>query len=134
MNFIHVSSIEPRRKHPVIFENFDGLTGGEALIIHNDHDPKPLYYQMIAERGPIFDWEYLQEGPEVWEVRITKLRTGEKPVTLGELVAADYRKAEVFRKFGIDFSCNTKKSLEEACLEQGLDVHTVKKELNFLNA
>jgi uncharacterized protein (DUF2249 family) len=38
----------------------------------NDHDPKPLYYQFQAELGPIFTWDYLETGPEVWKVRITK--------------------------------------------------------------
>lgn len=133
MAFVDVTKIEPRLKHPTIFEQFDALNGGEALVIHNDHDPKPLYYQMIAERGQIFDWEYLQEGPETWEVRITRLHSGEQPATIGELVAADYRKAEVFRKFGLDFCCGGKKSVEQACREKGLDVHAVKKELAGLD-
>jgi len=38
----------------------------------NDHDPKPLYYQFQAELGPVFAWDYLETGPEVWKVRITK--------------------------------------------------------------
>lgn len=133
MAFIDVTKIEPRLKHPTIFERFDALGEGESMIIHNDHDPKPLYYQMIAERGQIFDWEYLLEGPETWEVRITRLRSGEQSATVGELVAADYRKAEVFRKFGLDFCCGGKKSVEQACREKGLDVYAVKKELADLD-
>ncbi|MCK6692755.1 MAG: iron-sulfur cluster repair di-iron protein [Thermoanaerobaculia bacterium] len=133
MAFIDVTKIEPRLKHPTIFEQFDALKGGDTLVIHNDHDPKPLYYQMVAERGQVFDWEYLQEGPETWEVRITRLRSGEQPATIGELVAADYRKAEVFRKFGLDFCCGGKKSVEQACREKGLDVHALKKELADLD-
>lgn len=38
----------------------------------NDHDPKPLYYQFAAERPGTFDWEYQEQGPEVWKVLITK--------------------------------------------------------------
>ena len=56
MEKLDVTVIEPRFKHPTIFEHFDALSGGQAFIIHNDHDPKPLYYQMIAERGQIFNW------------------------------------------------------------------------------
>lgn len=129
MEKLDVTVIEPRFKHPTIFEHFDALSGGQAFIIHNDHDPKPLYYQLIAERGQIFNWEYLLEGPDFWEVKITKLNDGEKSETIGEMVASDYRKAEVFRKFGLDFCCGGKKTLEKACEKKGLDVVEVKKAL-----
>jgi len=125
METLDVTQIEPRLKHPKIFEKFDTLVGGQSFLIHNDHDPKPLYYQLIAERGQTFDWEYLKEGPEIWEVKISKLNTGEKPATIGELVAADFRKAEVFRKFGLDFCCGGKKSLSQACIAKGIDVTKV---------
>lgn len=121
METLDVTQIEPRLKHPTIFEKFDALSGGQAFVIHNDHDPKPLYYQLTAERGQTFDWEYLEEGPEIWEVKITKLDIGEKPSTIGELVTEDFRKAEIFRKFGLDFCCGGKKSLKEACEDKGVD-------------
>ncbi|MBA3900044.1 MAG: iron-sulfur cluster repair di-iron protein [Bacteroidetes bacterium] len=129
METLNVTLIEPRLKHPTIFERFDALSGGEGFVIHNDHDPKPLYYQLLGERGNIFDWEYLLNGPEIWEVKISKLITGEKPKTIGDLVAADFRKAEVFKSLGIDFCCGGKKTLEKACREKGLDITEVEKEL-----
>ncbi|HDO28171.1 MAG TPA: iron-sulfur cluster repair di-iron protein, partial [Bacteroidetes bacterium] len=121
METLDVTQIEPRLKHPAIFQKFDALSGGEAFVIHNDHDPKPLYYQMVAERGQTFDWEYLEEGPEIWEVKISKLKLKEKPLTIGELVTEDFRKAEVFSKFGLDFCCGGGKSLKEACEEKGIN-------------
>ncbi len=121
METLDVTQIEPRFKHSTIFETFDNLSGGESFVIHNDHDPKPLYYQMVAERGETFDWEYILEGPQFWEVKISKLNSGEKPTTIGELVAADYRKAAVFSKFGLDFCCGGKKSLKDACNEKGIN-------------
>ena len=48
---LDVTVIEPKLKHPTIFEKFDALFEGESFIIHNDHDPKPVYYQLLAERG-----------------------------------------------------------------------------------
>ena len=42
-------------------------------MIINDHDPKPLYYEFQAERPGELEWEYLQEGPDVWRVRIAKV-------------------------------------------------------------
>lgn len=57
----------------------------------------------------------------------------QKPVTIGEMVVADYRKAEVFRKYGMDYCCGGKKPLEEACRKKGLDPQTVQKELDELD-
>jgi regulator of cell morphogenesis and NO signaling len=48
---------------------------------------------------------------------------------VGEIAAKDMRKAELLKRLGIDFCCGGKKSIEEACLEKGLDVIRVKKEL-----
>ena len=72
-NILNVTLLEPRQKHPTIFNRFDELNEGESLIIHNDHDPKPLYYQFLHERTDQYDWTYLQEGPDEWRVRIVRL-------------------------------------------------------------
>jgi uncharacterized protein (DUF2249 family) len=68
---VDVRSIAPRDRHPLIFGTFDALAAGEALLLVNDHDPKPLYYQFQAEKGE-FTWEYLESGPDVWQVKIGK--------------------------------------------------------------
>lgn len=39
LDVLDVTVIEPRLKHPTIFEKFDSLQSGEAFIIYNDHDP-----------------------------------------------------------------------------------------------
>jgi regulator of cell morphogenesis and NO signaling len=129
METLDVTLIEPRLKHPTIFQRFDALKGGESFVIHNDHDPIPLYYQMIAERGQTFEWEYLLKGPEIYEVKITKLNVGETSKTIGELVVSDYRKAEVFRKFGLDFCCGGKRTVKEACEKKGINPELVEAEL-----
>lgn len=69
---IDVRSIPPRDRHPLIFTTFDGLQPGESFLLVNDHAPKPLYYQFLHERTDQFNWQYLEEGPEVWRVRIEK--------------------------------------------------------------
>lgn len=132
-DILDVTLIEPRLKHPTIFEKFDSLNAGEAFTIHNDHDPKPLYYQLLAERGQTFTWQYLENGPEWWKVRISKMTEGQKEETIGELVAKDYRKAQVFKKMGIDFCCGGKKTLTEVCNKKGIDIHQVEAELASLD-
>lgn len=128
-NILDVTVLEPRQKHPTIFVRFDELDEGESLIIHNDHDPKPLYYQLLGERGTIFTWEYLEEGPQWWKVRITKKVSGEKEETLGQIAAKDLRKAAIFKKYGLDFCCGGKKTVKEAAREKGLDVTKIEQEL-----
>jgi regulator of cell morphogenesis and NO signaling len=125
---LNVTLIEPRLKHPTIFEHFDALEEGKAFQLLNDHDPKPLYYQLLSERGNIFTWTYLEKGPQWWRILIKKndLQSGE---TVGEIAAKDMRKAEVFKKYGIDFCCGGKKSVKQACEEKGVDVTVVEAEL-----
>jgi uncharacterized protein (DUF2249 family) len=60
-------------RHELIFETFGTLEVGTAFVLVNDHDPKPLYYQLAAENAGQFTWEYLEEGPEVWRVRIGRI-------------------------------------------------------------
>ena len=128
-NILNVTLLEPRQKHPTIFARFDELEEGESLTIHNDHDPKPLYYQLLGERGNIFNWEYLEKGPQWWKIRISKHITGENEETLGEIAVKDLRKAEIFKKYGLDFCCGKKKTVKEACAEKGIDAAIVEKEL-----
>lgn len=127
LNQLDVTLLEPRQKHPTIFNRFDALSQGQTLTILNDHDPKPLYYQLLAEKGDVFSWEYLAQGPQWWKVRIT-LR-GQAGETLGELAAKDLRKAQVFKKYGLDFCCGGKKTVREACAEKGLDAAKIEQEL-----
>lgn len=69
---VDVRELPPPRRHPVIFNAFGRLAPGQAFVLVNDHDPRPLYYQFAAELPGRFTWEYLEAGPEVWRVRIGK--------------------------------------------------------------
>ena len=44
-----------------------------------------------------------------------------KDISIGEIVAMDFRAASVFKEAGIDFCCGGKKSIDEACIEKGID-------------
>ena len=58
------------RRHELIFSSFGELAPGNGFVLVNDHDPKPLYYQFSAQYQDGFSWDYLEQGPEVWRVRI----------------------------------------------------------------
>ncbi|WP_418283143.1 DUF2249 domain-containing protein [Halorubrum sp. DTA98] len=49
MTTLDVREIPPVDRHTTIHETFAGLDPGETLTIVNDHEPKPLYYEMAAE-------------------------------------------------------------------------------------
>ena len=53
-DLIDVRTVAPPQRHPLIFGTFDGLHPGEALLLVNDHDPKPLFYQFQAESAGEF--------------------------------------------------------------------------------
>jgi uncharacterized protein (DUF2249 family) len=67
---LDIRPIPPAQRHPLIFERFEALLPDEGFILVNDHNPKPLFYQFQAERTGQFTWDYLEEGPEAWRVRI----------------------------------------------------------------
>lgn len=57
---------------------------------------------------------------------------GKEP-TVGEMVAADFRKSEVFRQFGIDYCCGGKKPLDEICQKKNIDPNLVREALQALD-
>lgn len=127
---LEVFNIEPRLKHPTIFDHFDALDSGESFIIKNDHDPKPLYYQLLGERGKDLIWNYLESGPEYWQVRLGKPLESETLETVGHIAAKDVRKAEVLKQLGVDFCCGGKQTLKEAAHSVGLDEIELRRRLN----
>jgi uncharacterized protein (DUF2249 family) len=58
------------RRHELILSTYHELKPGDGFVLVNDHDPKPLYYQFDAQFSGDFTWDYLEQGPEVWKVRI----------------------------------------------------------------
>ena len=72
-NEIDVRSLVPRQRHATIFDLVGRLEPGNSFVLINDHDPKPLYYQLEAEHPGSFSWTYLERGPEAWRVEIGRV-------------------------------------------------------------
>jgi uncharacterized protein (DUF2249 family)/hemerythrin-like domain-containing protein len=70
---IDVRSIPGPQRHPLIFQTFETLAPGEALELINDHDPFPLHNQFNFMKRGQFAWEYLQQGPNLWRVQISRI-------------------------------------------------------------
>ncbi|NGQ93966.1 DUF2249 domain-containing protein [Brevibacillus sp. SYP-B805] len=69
---INAPDYPPHLKHKVIFDTFDKLKPGEAMLLINDHNPIPLRYQFESMHPGQFSWEYLEEGPAIFRVKIDK--------------------------------------------------------------
>jgi regulator of cell morphogenesis and NO signaling len=59
------------------------------------------------------------------------MKTLEK-MSIGDYVAADYRTAALFSKYGIDFCCKGNKTLDEVCDKKGLTLLVLENEINSI--
>ncbi|MGH9620632.1 MAG: DUF2249 domain-containing protein, partial [Bryobacteraceae bacterium] len=46
---------------------------GDHMVLLNDHDPKPLHMQFDKLRPGEAEWSYLEQGPEVFRIRISRV-------------------------------------------------------------
>ena len=67
---IHVADIDPQYRHAILFRLFEHLAPNQSLQIVVDHDPRRLRLQLEGQYGSRCDWSYLEQGPEVWRVRL----------------------------------------------------------------
>lgn len=96
---LDVREMAPRDRHERIFQAVAELQPGQAVLLVNDHDPKPLYHQFQAERPGQVEWVPQELGPERWVIRIEK-RADDQPKKVVTLdVRPDIRSgAEPFGK------------------------------------
>ena len=69
---LDIRDIPPSQRLPMIMKAFEELSSGEGFLLINDHDPRPLYYMFKSELEGQFTWEYIEQGPQVWKVKIGK--------------------------------------------------------------
>ncbi|GAA0721455.1 uncharacterized protein (DUF2249 family) [Halorubrum trapanicum] len=67
-----VRELLPQRRHEVLLAAFDGLDPDEGFVLVNDHDPKPLYYELQSTYGDVVGWEYASRESGEWRVEIRK--------------------------------------------------------------
>lgn len=46
---LDLRDVPPPERHPKVMAAFDELDPGESLTLVNDHEPRPLYYQLREE-------------------------------------------------------------------------------------
>ena len=69
---IDVRALTPAERHPTIFGVLTSLAPGDGMRVISDHDPRPLRYQIDSRYPDEFEWEYLEEGPSLWRVKIQR--------------------------------------------------------------
>lgn len=71
---IHAPVLPPPVRHQAICEVFAALPVSHSALLINDHDPKPLIYQLKAEQPGRYDFEYVEAGPVQFAVKVTRLQ------------------------------------------------------------
>ena len=61
-------------RRSLVLSTFDQLGVDARMELVNDHDPVTLRSQFELEKPNLFAWDYLESGPEVWRVAVTKLK------------------------------------------------------------
>jgi uncharacterized protein (DUF2249 family) len=86
---IDVADIEPRFRHSMIGQLLKHLEPEHSLQIVVDHDPQRLRFYLDLAFGTLCDWSYrcpqrrsgLEQGPDVWRVRLRHRRAGDTAVS-----------------------------------------------------
>jgi uncharacterized protein (DUF2249 family)/quercetin dioxygenase-like cupin family protein len=91
-NELDVRPLHKPDKYPTIFATYADLPVGGSFVLVNNHDPKHLHEEFEADHAGSYGWEYLEKGPTVWRIRISKLTTTPLPrvlANIGDIAGAD---------------------------------------------
>ncbi|HRO10946.1 DUF2249 domain-containing protein [Amaricoccus sp.] len=62
----------PPQRHATVFAALEALEPGGTFVLLNDHAPLPLLRRIQESWPDRFAVEFLRDGPEVWQVAITR--------------------------------------------------------------
>lgn len=65
----------PPERHATVFAALNALDPGATFVLINDHAPIPLLTRIEESWPDQFEAEFLVDGPELWQVAITRNRT-----------------------------------------------------------
>ena len=83
---LDVRQVPKPQRHPLIFERFAQLDLGAAFTVVTNHEPKHLRDEFERDQPGRFTWEYLEQGPRAWRVRIGR-SSSDTPRVLGNAQA-----------------------------------------------
>jgi uncharacterized protein (DUF2249 family) len=79
-NVLDVCALDCSVKHPLIVKTWMELPVGGHFILVNGHDPAGIKSQFAAQWPGTVSWEYLAQGPDVYRIKVTKLKPLGSPV------------------------------------------------------
>ena len=137
---LDVRTIPPPRRHPRIFGLLDQLAPGQEMVLINDHEPKPLWYQIQTSQPGCFAWDPQLTGAHEWTVRIRRLRLSpplgelhlpEKlphlspALSVGKLLRRYPAATPVLARFGVTPAADDPRALRDLATEENLDLATL---------
>ncbi|HEX5542208.1 MAG TPA: DUF2249 domain-containing protein [Micromonospora sp.] len=69
---LDVRDLPPRQRHAVVLSALEGLAPGGALVLVAPHAPRPLLAEVEQKFAGQFEIEWLQSGPEKWQIRLAR--------------------------------------------------------------
>lgn len=131
-NELDVRRLPQPDKQPTTLATYVNLPVGESFVLVNNRDPKHLHEEFEADYPGSYRWEYVEKGPTVWRIRISKLTTTPLPRALtntSDIAEPDAQQdtARVIRKpnvgdCGLDWNVVTLAPSGEADTATGVDV------------
>ncbi|AJQ90085.1 DUF2249 domain-containing protein [Propionibacterium freudenreichii] len=70
---LDASAIPHAIRHAAILGALQGLGHNESMILVAPHNPLPLLDQIDSMWPDVFSLEYVQEGPDAWKIRFTRV-------------------------------------------------------------
>lgn len=133
---LDVRLLPPSERHARIFALLDEMAPGDEFILVNDHDPKPLRYQVQTTQPECFAWDSRQTAEREWTVRIHRLQASpplsearlpaQLPhfsplLTAGKLVTRYPASREVLARFNLAPALDDRRPLRDLARDAGLD-------------
>lgn len=100
-NIVNAAEIPDKKKGGIIFNTINQLDFGQEFVIRNTHSTAPLIKLLKREKPGQLKYSYLKEGPEIWELKISRKDMNEYKI--GDLIEINPACVFVFSKYGIDF-------------------------------
>lgn len=92
---LDLRSIPTNLRHDRIFETFDALPEDGSIVLVNDHDPRPLYYEFKSVRPDTFGWHVIVSGPQEWRIELRRLKPKESETGIQPYFERDHDEIDV---------------------------------------
>lgn len=71
---LDVRDVPHDQRHALVLSAVEALPPGEALVLVAPHAPRPVLAEVDKRFGDLVAQRWLQSGPEVWQVRLERVR------------------------------------------------------------